>query len=94
MAGAASATESSAVRGKQMDAPKVAAQDNGKRDDPPKKPTSAVPAVTSKAGSPDAEVLPDIVRAYAEGRFELSGDGRVVWTDAWYRGEAFAMEDN
>lgn len=54
MASAESATESSAVRGKPMDVPENGAQDNDKRDDRPKKPTSAVPAAASKAAVPDA----------------------------------------
>lgn len=54
MASAASATESSAVRGKPTDVRENGAQDNDKRDDPPKKPASAVAAAASKAAVPDA----------------------------------------
>ena len=36
-------------------------------------------------------MLPDVVQAFAEGRFELTTFGRVVWTDPWFPAETFTM---
>lgn len=38
-------------------------------------------------------VLPAVVEAIAEGRVELDEDGRCRWSDGWFPGERFAMED-
>ena len=36
-------------------------------------------------------VLPDVVRAFADGDFSLGEDGRVSWTSPWFDGDAFRM---
>lgn len=37
-------------------------------------------------------VLPDVVRAFAEGAFTLEQGGRCRWRRRWFAGEAFAMQ--
>lgn len=36
-------------------------------------------------------VLPEIVRAYADGEFGLDDEGRVRWNRPWFAGEAFRL---
>jgi len=36
-------------------------------------------------------LLPEVVLAFAEGRFELTMSGRVVWADPWFPAETFTM---
>jgi formyltetrahydrofolate-dependent phosphoribosylglycinamide formyltransferase len=38
-------------------------------------------------------LLPAVVHAYADGRFHLNAQGRVVWADGWFAGEEFIMHD-
>jgi folate-dependent phosphoribosylglycinamide formyltransferase PurN len=36
-------------------------------------------------------LLPAVVLAFAERRFELTSSGRVAWADAWFSAETFTM---
>lgn len=36
-------------------------------------------------------LLPAVVRAFAEGKFNLSPTGQVVWVEPWYSADEFAM---
>jgi len=36
-------------------------------------------------------LLPQVVQAFSEGRFELTSSGRVVWADPWFAAETFTM---
>jgi phosphoribosylglycinamide formyltransferase-1 len=36
-------------------------------------------------------LLPEVVQAFAEGRFELTASGQVVWADPWFPAETFTM---
>jgi len=36
-------------------------------------------------------LLPEVVQAFAEGRFELTSSGRAVWADPWFPAETFTM---
>jgi formyltetrahydrofolate-dependent phosphoribosylglycinamide formyltransferase len=36
-------------------------------------------------------LLPEVVQAFAEGRFELTASGKVMWADPWFPAETFTM---
>lgn len=48
-------------------------------------------ALASRVLAVEHRLLPAVVEAYAEGRFELSAAGRVAWAGSWYSGDEFKM---
>jgi formyltetrahydrofolate-dependent phosphoribosylglycinamide formyltransferase len=48
-------------------------------------------ALATRILAVEHRMLPAAVRAFAEGRFELSAAGNVTWADEWYPGEEFTM---
>jgi folate-dependent phosphoribosylglycinamide formyltransferase PurN len=48
-------------------------------------------ALASRVLGLEHRLLPEVVRAYAEGRFRLGAEGRTVWADPWFRSDVFSM---
>ena len=48
-------------------------------------------ALATRILAVEHRLLPEVVRAFADGKFGLSAAGKVVWTDSWYPGDEFTM---
>lgn len=48
-------------------------------------------ALASRVLRVEHRLLPEVVRAYAEGRFRLDAEGRTVWADSWFGSDEFFM---
>lgn len=51
-------------------------------------------ALASRILPVEHRLLPNVVRAFGAGRFELSAAGDVTWADEWYPGEEFTMPES
>ena len=48
-------------------------------------------ALAARILAVEHRLLPAVVRAFAEGKFELTSSGRVAWVDTWFSAETFTM---